>query len=268
MSPVEALFAFGRSEIVRFALIACRVTPLMMVAPIWGSPLVPGQVRVLIAVGISALLLPAARGPLPPGVFDSLWPLAWAVAGELLLGFLFAYVALLLMAGAQFAGQLIDIQIGFGIANVLDPLTSAQVTLIGQMQYLAALFLFLLMDGHHLLLRGLADTFAAVPPGTPFAGAAALELVVRRGGSLLFVIAARIAAPALTALFLTNFALGLASRMMPQMNLFMVGMPVNVGAGLLALAASLTLFAAAWRGALGDLTVSLSALTAALRVRG
>lgn len=268
MSPIEALFALSRSEVVRFALIACRVTPLMMVAPIWGSPLVPGQIRVLIALGISALLLPAARGPLPPAIFDSLWTLAWSVAGELLLGFLFAYVALLLMAGAQFAGQLVDIQIGFGIANVLDPLTSTQVTLIGQMQYLAALFLFLLMDGHHLLLRGLADTFTSVPPGAPFAGAAALDLVVRRGGALLFIVAARIAAPALTALFLTNFALGLASRMMPQMNLFMVGMPVNVGAGLLALAASLTLFAAAWRGALADLQSTLTALTHTLRVAG
>ncbi len=268
MTPVEALFALSRAEVVRFALIACRVTPLMMVAPIWGSPLVPGQVRVLIALAISALLLPAARGPLPAGVFDSVWPLAWAAAGEILIGFLFAYVALLLMAGAQFAGQLVDIQIGFGIANVLDPLTSTQVTLIGQLQYLAALLLFLLMDGHHLLLRGLADTFVAVPPGAPFAAAGALDLVVRRGGTLLFSVAVRVAAPALTALFLTNFALGLASRMMPQMNLFLVGMPVNVGAGLLALAASLTLFAAAWRGALGELEAVLAALTTSLRVRG
>ncbi len=268
MNPVEALFAFSRAEVVRFALIACRVTPLFMIAPIWGSPLVPGQVRVMIALGISALLLPAARGPLPAAVYDSVWPLAFAAAGELLIGFLFAYVALLLMAGAQFAGQLVDIQIGFGIANVLDPLTSAQVTLIGQLQYLAALFLFLLLDGHHLLLRGLAETFAAVPPGVAYAPGAALDLVVRRGGLLLFNVALRIAAPALTALFLTNFALGLASRMMPQMNLFMVGMPVNVGVGLLALAASLTLFGAAWRGALVDLEAALTALTTALRVRG
>lgn len=268
MNPVEALFALSRGEVVRFVLIACRVTPLLMVAPIWGSPLVPGQVRILIALGVSALLLPVARGPLPPAVFDSLWPLAWAVAGELLLGFLFAYIALLMMAGAQFAGQLVDIQIGFGIANVLDPLTSTQVTLIGQLQYLAALLLFLLMDGHHLLLRALADTFAAVPPGAPFAAGPALDLVVRRGGMLVFVVAARIAAPALTVLFLTNFALGLASRMMPQMNLFMVGMPVNVGAGLLALAASVTLFTAAWQGALGDLGATLAALTTALRAKG
>lgn len=264
---MNALFAFSQAELIRFILIVTRVSPLMMTAPIWGSPVVPPQIRVFITLMVSALLLPVVRGPLPPGIGDSVFVLALAAAQEMLLGFLLAYLALLMFAAAQFAGQLVDIQVGFGIANVIDPLSSAQVTLLGQVQYLAALFVFLLLDGHHLLLAGLAGTFGAAPLGAPLsgAGAAPFLFVVQRGGRLMFVLAAQIAAPALTALFLTNFALGLISRTLPQMNIFLVGMPVNIFVGLLALAASLSIFTAVWRGAIGDLEGQIAGLTATLR---
>jgi flagellar biosynthetic protein FliR len=264
---MTALFAASQLEMIRYLLIVVRITPLLMTAPIWGSPMVPAQVRVFIALVVSGLLLPVVRGPLPPGLPDSLFPLVVAVAQELLLGFLFAYFALLLFAAAQMAGQLIDIQVGFGIANVIDPMSSAQVTLIGQVQYLAAILVFLLLDGHHMLLGGLAATFGTAPLGAPFAGgtAAPLMFVVQRGGRLLFVLAAQIAAPALTALFLTSFALGLVSRMLPQMNIFLVGMPVSIFVGLLALAASLSIFTTVWRGAMDGLGGSLTGLVATLK---
>lgn len=262
---MNALFDFSQAEMFRFLLILARVSPLMITAPIWGSPLVPGTVRVFLAMLVAALLLPVTRGPLPPGLDTSVLVLAFAVAVELLIGYLVALLATLMFAAAQFAGQLVDIQVGFGIANVIDPLTSAQVTIIGQLQYLTALFIFLLLDGHHLLLRGLADTFAAAPLGRPLANAGALALVVSRGGRLLFSVGASIAAPTVTALFLTNFAMGLVARMLPQMNIFMVGLPVNVAVGLLALAASLSLFTAVWRGAMGGLGDELTALVRALR---
>jgi flagellar biosynthetic protein FliR len=267
---MNALFAASQAELLRYLLIVVRVSPLMMTAPVLGSTLVPAQVRLFIALLLAGLLLPVVRGPLPPGLAGSVFPLAIAVAQELLLGFLVAYLVLLMFSAAQLAGQFIDIQVGFGIANVIDPLSSAQVTLLGQVQYLAALLIFLLLDGHHLLLSGLAATFGAAPLGNPFAAglAAPLTLVVQRGGRLMFVLAAQIAAPVLTALFLSNFALGLISRMLPQMNIFLVGMPVNVFVGLLALAASLSIFTSVWRGAMGGLESQLSGLVAALRVHG
>lgn len=260
------LLAFSQDELFRYLLILARVSPLMITAPIWGSPLVPAQVRIFLAMLVAALLLPVTRGPLPPGLDASVLVLAMAVAMELLVGYCIALFATLLFAAAQFAGQLADIQVGFGIANVIDPLTSAQVTIIGQLEYMAALFVFLLLDGHHLLLRGLADTFAAAPLGRPLADARALTLVVEHGGRLLFSLGASIAAPTITALFLVNLAMGLVSRMLPQMNIFMVGLPVNVGLGLLALAASLSLFTVIWRGAIGGLGDELAALVQALKV--
>ena len=134
---MAALFEFSQSELTRFLLILARVSPLMITAPVWGSPVIPGQVRAFIAILVSALLLPVVRGPLPAGLTGDAVPLAMAVAWELLVGFLIAFLAQLMFAAAQFAGQLIDIQMGFGMANVIDPMTSAQVTLVGQIQYSA-----------------------------------------------------------------------------------------------------------------------------------
>ena len=262
---MERLFEYSQTELLRYLLILARVSPLFMIGPVWGSPMVPAQVRILMTALVSGLLLPVTRGPLPAGLGESVFALALAVGFELLLGLVLAYMALILFSAAQFAGQLMDIQVGFGVANVYDPLTSAQVTLIGQLQYLAALFVFLLLDGHHLLLRGLAGTFAAAPLGHPFTTALPLMTLVERGGRMLFLLAAQIAAPALTALFLTNFAMGLVSRMLPQINIFLVGLPVNVIAGLLAIAASLSLLPSIWRGAIAGLEGSLASVLSSVR---
>jgi flagellar biosynthetic protein FliR len=262
---MERLFEYSQTELLRYLLILARVSPLFMIAPVWGSPMVPPQLRVLIAALVAGLLLPVTRTPLPAGLGESVFSLALAVGLEMLLGLVLAYMALLLFAAAQFAGQLMDIQVGFGMASVYDPLTSAQVTIIGQLQYLAALFVFLLLDGHHLLLRGLAGTFSTAPLGHPFTTAEPLMTLVSRGGSLMFLLSAQIAAPALTALFLTNFAMGLASRMLPQINIFLVGLPVNVVAGLLAIVASLSLLPVIWRGAITGLEGSLAAVLSSVR---
>ncbi len=262
---MERLFAFSQAELLRYLLIMCRVSPLMVAAPFWGSPLVPAQVRLYLALLVSVLLLPVVRAPLPADLATSLGSLVGAVAVELLIGFLLAYAAILLFSAVQLAGQLADIQMGFGVANVIDPLTSAQVTLMGQVQYLVALLVFLLMDGHHIFLRGLVDTFATAPPGHGLGSALPLTLIVERGGRLLFTLAAQIAAPVLTALFLSNLAMGLISRVLPQINIFIVGLPLNVGIGLLAFAAGISVFTIVWRGALDEMARQMAALAAALR---
>lgn len=237
----------------------------MILAPFWGSPLVPGQVRIYLALLVSALLMPVVRAPIPPDAAASLFALVFSVASELMLGFIFAYIAVLLFAAVQMAGQLVDIQVGFGIANVFDPVSGAQVTLIGQVLYMAAIFVFILLDGHHMMMKGLADSFSIAPPGRPFSGVEPVQLLVERGGSLMFILAAQVAAPAMTALFLVNLAMGLVSRVLPQINIFLVGLPLNVGIGLLVLAASMSIFPSVMRSAITGLSGQLTALSMALR---
>ena len=262
---MERLLEFSQAELLRFILIVCRVSPLMIIAPFWGSPLVPGQVRIYLALMVSALLMPVVRAPLPPDVATSLITLLFSISSEMLLGFLFAYLTILMFAAIQMAGQLVDIQVGFGIANVYDPLSGSQVTLIGQVLYMAAIFVFILLDGHHMMMKGLADSFVVAPPGHPFSGMGPIQMLVERGGSLMFILAAQVAAPAMTALFLVNIAMGLVSRVLPQINIFLVGLPLNVGIGLLVLAASMSIFPSVMRSAINGLSGQLNVLSMAIR---
>jgi len=160
------------------------------------------------------------------------------LAAESALGVLLGLVAQFIFAGVQLGGQLAGIQMGFGIANLIDPQSHAQVTIIAQWQQLMTLLAFLVLDAHHLLIRALLESFRTAPPGAVGLAAAGVGRAVELAGSL-FVLGARIAAPVLIVLLLTNGALGVLARTIPQLNVFVVGFPVNVGVGLLVLGASL-----------------------------
>ena len=218
-------------------LVLARVAGLVLAAPVLGHLLVPVRVRVALAAILAAALVPAVgAAPFTPPA--DLWSLGGMLAAESALGVLLGLVAQFIFAGVQLGGQLAGIQMGFGIANLIDPQSHAQVTIIAQWQQLMTLLAFLVLDAHHLLIRALLESFRTAPPGAVGLAAAGVGRAVGLAGSL-FVLGARIAAPVLIVLLLTNGALGVLARTIPQLNVFVVGFPVNVGVGLLVLGASL-----------------------------
>jgi flagellar biosynthetic protein FliR len=128
----------------------------------------------------------------------------------------------------------VDIQTGFGLVNVVDPQSNSQVSILGQFYQLIALLFFLAINGHHVLLQALGDSFQLIPAG----GFAWLERAAFAGPLLsdffsrLFIIAFQVAAPSIATLFLANLTMGILSRTIPQMNVFIVGLPLNVMLGL------------------------------------
>jgi len=218
-------------------LVLARVAGLVLAAPVLGHLLVPVRVRVALAAILAAALVPAVgAAPFTPPA--DLWSLGGMLAAESALGVLLGLVAQFIFAGVQLGGQLAGIQMGFGIANLIDPQSHAQVTIIAQWQQLMTLLAFLVLDAHHLLIRALLESFRTAPPGAVGLAAAGVGRAIELAGSL-FVLGARIAAPVLIVLLLTNGALGVLARTIPQLNVFVVGFPVNVGVGLLVLGASL-----------------------------
>jgi flagellar biosynthesis protein FliR len=147
-------------------------------------------------------------------------------------------VAQFIFAGVLLGGQLAGIQMGFGIANLIDPQSHAQLTIVAQWQQLMAFLIFLVLDIHHLLIGALLASFHTVPPGELLVSAASLRGTITLAGEI-FALGVRIAAPVMVALLLANAALGVLARTIPQLNVFVVGFPVNVGVGLLMLGASL-----------------------------
>jgi len=218
-------------------LVLARVAGLVLAATVLGHLLVPVRVRVALAAILAAALVPAVgAAPFTPPA--DLWSLGGMLAAESALGVLLGLVAQFIFAGVQLGGQLAGIQMGFGIANLIDPQSHAQVTIIAQWQQLMTLLAFLVLDAHHLLIRALLESFRTAPPGAVGLAAAGVGRAIELAGSL-FVLGARIAAPVLIVLLLTNGALGVLARTIPQLNVFVVGFPVNVGVGLLVLGASL-----------------------------
>jgi len=144
----------------------------------------------------------------------------------------------MIFAGIQLAGQLAGYQMGLAIANVLDPATSGQFPIISQIYNLIAMLIFITINAHHWFLRAIKESFTLVPPlGFQFSSSLADQLVSLSGN--IFVIAVKVGAPIIVVLLLTSVASGLIARTVPQMNVFIVAMPLKIAVGLLFLILSI-----------------------------
>jgi flagellar biosynthetic protein FliR len=165
--------------------------------------------------------------------------LATAALNELVWGTLLAFTVLAGFAAFQLAGRILDIQLGFGVVGLIDPGTRTQAPLIGTLLNMTAVLTFFLVGGHQLLLRGLAFSLQSIPPGTAL-GALPLGVVVGQFGAM-FLSAALLAAPVMTVVLLADVAMAIMARTMPQMNVFIIGLPLKILVGLVVLAVSLGL---------------------------
>lgn len=226
-----------------FLLIFARITGIFSVAPFLGSRNIPVYAKAGLSLLISYILFPAVfstRVALP----ESVPAYALLVAGEFLLGLIFGFVSSLIMQAVQMAGHILDVQIGFGIVNVFDPQFGQQIPLLGNFKYILALMVFLATNGHHVLLSALVTSFKLVPvtglvlPAGPLAGFM-VDLV-----SGAFTVAFKISIPVLASLILADVAFGILSRTMPQMNIFVVGIPAKLIIGIFTLMVALPFYIA------------------------
>lgn len=245
-----------------FLLVVARVAGLVASAPLFAHGVVPVRVRAGVVGILGLALAPVVPGPVA-GVEPS-WPaLAGLVAVEAAIGVLLGLVAQLVFAGVELGGQIAGVQVGFGVASVVDPSTEAGAGLIAHWQQLVALVAFLVLDVHHVVLRALVESFRVAPIGGVVLGAEVLRGVVAQGAGL-FVVGVRIAAPVLVVLLATNAALGALARTLPQLNVFAVGAPVQVGVGLVVLGTSLPFTARFLAGRFDELGGVLDALVRSL----
>jgi flagellar biosynthesis protein FliR len=243
-----------------FLLVLARFAGLVIAAPLLGHALVPVRIR----AGLAALLALAITPALPPATPpETLWSLAGALAVESALGTVLGLVVQFIIAGVELGGQLAGIQMGFGIANLIDPQAEAQVTIVAQWQQVLALLVFLALDVHHLLIRAVLESFRTAPAGAVVPDGLGLRGAVALAGEL-FTVGVRIAAPVVVALLLTNAALGVLARTIPQLNVFVVGFPVNVGVGLVMLGVSLPFTFRLLAARFGALEPTLGALVRGL----
>ncbi len=234
------LSGIGPTQLVAGLLIFVRALGIFTSAPIFGHTHLPAQLKVGLALMITLVLLPVVPAP-DPRVAENVLTLACAAAREVVVGLVIGYVSVLLFVAIQLAGEAIDIQVGFGLANIADPLLGTQASLVGQFQYMLATLIFLALNGHHLVLGALVKSFELVPLTgmaiQPLLGTRLLDIL-----SQIFLIGLRIGGPVMLAVFLTDLALGLLGRTLPQMNLLMVGFPIKIFVGLAMLLITISSF--------------------------
>ncbi|MBI4643912.1 MAG: flagellar biosynthetic protein FliR [Deltaproteobacteria bacterium] len=223
-----------------FFLVVIRVGCILFFLPIWDSRLVPAQIRIYSILVISLALTPAVAGALPP--FPQTWlAAAGLVLRELLLGLSLGLVVRYVFSGIQMAGELMGIQMGFGMVTLVDPQSGIPTTLMSDLLMLTATVLFLSVDGHHLLLAVLAQSFGEVPVGGPAMIPGSLFAFLVPLGSLMFQLSVKLVAPIILVLFLTQIAMGLVARTVPQVQVMILAFPVTIILGLVFLSLTLML---------------------------
>ncbi|MFN3483871.1 MAG: flagellar biosynthetic protein FliR [Planctomycetota bacterium] len=242
---MERILELGRGEAPLLALTFFRASGLILPAPVLGSAALPAPLKAFLALARAAVLLPWAARPaaLPSGPL----PFLLAAAGEFAVGALVGFSAWLLFAAVRSAGRLLDQELGISAAAVLDPLTPEPSSALAGFKVLLAGVLYLLLDGHHLLIAALAESFRAVPLPAAGPSETALGQAVRSLPADLFRMAVQIAAPAWTAAFLVTIAAAFAARAVPDLNAFALAFALRFLVGLLVLAAGVGLFAENFR---------------------
>ncbi len=218
-------------------LVSVRVAAAIALAPILGPATIPATVRLFIAVGLAVGLVAAVPATANVAALASPAALAVAAFGELMIGAAMAFGFFVAWAATQIAGRALDVQIGFGAAAVLSPTTQAPMPLLGSVLGMAAVFVFLAMDGHHVLMRALAASLASMPPGT-FPFSLDWPALLAHSG-VMFAYALAIAAPVMFVLFLIDIAMAVMARSMPQLNVFVLSFAVKIVVGLMLLAATI-----------------------------
>jgi flagellar biosynthetic protein FliR len=214
-------------------LVSIRFAPVFVMTPVFATMQLPARMRVFLVLALAATVV-TASGTRALGVPQQPGDLVVAALGELMLGALFAFGLFAGFAAFLFGGRLLDMQMGLGVASLLDPATRSQAPLLGTLLNLLAVMLFFGVDGHHLIIRGMAYSLERFPPGA-FGGKFDVAAVVAMFGSM-FTFGFALVAPIVVALFLIDVGMAIMSRTMPQLNVFNLAVSVKIFVGLIMLA--------------------------------
>ncbi len=223
-----------------FALVTVRIGSLIFLMPVFSSATLPVQVKAAATLVIALLLTPVVQ--FTPEQFPSNpWEFGLLAVKELFVGMTLALIVRLVFAGLQMAGQLVGFQMGLSVANVVDPQSGTQSIIISQMAYIIALLLFLVSNGHHLILKTFYESFSILPPGELNLQQPLATLLMDMSQEM-FVLSVKLMAPVMAILLFSQVALGILAKTVPQMNMLILSFGLNVALGLFFFGLTLQIF--------------------------
>ncbi len=253
---MDLAFLSGQNLIL-FILIFVRTAGIFTLTPIFGAQQLPTQVRLIIALVLTLVFMPLAKiaADLPVDVIS----LMLMVIREAAIGLTIGFVINMVFMAIETAGHMIDTTAGFAFATIVDPANGTHVALAARVHNLLAGLLFFATNSHHLVIKGLADSFTLAPLGEM-----SLNPAIAGGMTDLFaqlmMISLRIAMPVTAAVFLVDLSMAVVSRVVPQMNVLIVGFPLKLGAGIVGMAVAMPVVASMSQNMFSDMYNQMNAM--------
>ncbi len=220
--------------IIVFFLVLIRMASFIVACPLFSMAGIPPLVKAGLAFTLAVLVTPLVQPPsleFPGGI----WGFGLAVFSEVGVGLALGFVCTLVFSVIRIAGTLLDFQIGFAMAAVMDPLSGSMNSLVGRFLYMMTLVLFMNIDGHHALIQAMVKSYQLVPLTAAGISGEVTLLIIRIFADT-FTLAVQICAPVVAILVITDLSMGLVGKTAPQMNIFQLGFPLKIAVGVSTLA--------------------------------
>lgn len=236
---IELIF----SQYQLFLLVMVRTSGIFIFSPFFSSQNIPNIMKIGLSFSVSLLI----SSVLPFSEDFTNEVLVLLIFKELMVGIIIGFISYAFFSSFYVMGQIIDMKIGFGMVNVVDPQNRTQVPLMGNFYYILSFLILLSINGHHSIISALVDSYTFLPIGSfKYTGDTMSILINTLVKS--FEIGFKLSTPIVAIIFLTDIVLGIMSKTIPQMNVFVVGMPLKVIIGLLIILISMPVFFSAING--------------------
>ncbi len=234
-----------------FLYIMTRIGAFTVAIPLLGSGGTPPYIKGLFVVAATFALFPVVRYAFPePAVpmykLDP-WMFVIDMLSEIMIGMAIGLGVRAIFAAVEVGAEVSGMQMGFGLAGAFDPISNQQVSLMRQVHIALAALIFLTVNGHHAVLYALSKSFEWVRPAGFVMKGALVDQIIRMGSDM-FILGMRIGAPVIIALILAQMAMGVISRAVPQIQIFLISFPLMIGIGLIVFGLSLSLYTSLLQG--------------------
>jgi flagellar biosynthesis protein FliR len=228
------------NEFMAFTVVLGRLAGILSALPLFGGRAVPNRVKVVLTLAMTLVLYPVISSRVPPLPGDTI-SLVLIVVRETLIGLSLGILSQIIFAAVEFCGQMVSIQTGLAIATQFDPMAGTQFSALGILQNLLAMLLFMALGAHHIFFRAIVESYQLIPVGGWHISGEVVQYLTNAVAQI-FILGLKLAGPVMAALLGTSVVLGIMARAFPQMNIFLVSMPLNIGIGFLLLGLSTLVF--------------------------
>ncbi len=219
------------NNIITLFLVFSRIAGIFLLTPVFGNKNLPIKSKIGFTFFLTYIVSPLVLDLYDLNILN-IYSFLFYIFSEFLIGLSFGFISQLVLNSIYVAGVIVDRNIGFSIVNVLSPQDESEMPITANFYYIFAMLIFLVTNSHHLLIKSIIYSFNKIPLGYSFMNLLFLDKIINLI-QVSFILGFKIASPVVITILVANVLLGILSRAMPQMNVFIVGMPLKIFIGLI-----------------------------------